>query len=571
MNKYILLVLGILLVYRPVNAQKLDFNWINGVKLAQQDSITNFLINFNHYPPSIDFLNTDIFFTGTEHSISDNDGNLLFYSNGCSLWEHGDTSILISDSLSAESYSCENGNAFRHPQTLFSLPIGQNKYLILGASDQLVSNCGIPYYYYLVIDFSNPPAKITTEKTILTEGCIRFLSCSRHANGRDWWVIAAENETKEFRRWLITPDSMYGPNIQQYDFEFEDGLWWDFTPDGNTMLIRGYKDGYILLLDFDRCTGLFSNPVKIIMSPYGSFTAVFSPDGRFIYTSDMHFKELVQFDRMSPDIAASKKTVAYYDGFIDPKIINAQTLFGSFQRGPNGKIYIYAGDTHYMHVINFPNRLGDSCNPVLRAITFPQFTFRGYTSYANYRLGPIDGSVCDSLGIDNIPMAMYHYDIEDTLSPLAVTFTDASYYEPTSWHWSFGDGNPSTAISPIHTFAGPGSYTVCLIVSNQYGADTLCRDIQVDDISNIVNLPIIPQAKISPNPFNDELHIQLPALLNGIQSQFRLIDMFGREILLTTLTDFDNTILVGTIPSGLYIWQMSWNGKVYQVGKMVKM
>ncbi len=143
---------------------------------------------------------------------------------------------------------------------------------------------------------------------------------------------------------------------------------------------------------------------------------------------------------------------------------------------------------------------------------------------------------------------------------------------PTSWHWSFGDGNLSTATSPIHTFAGPGSYTVCLIVSNQYGADTLCRDIQVDNISNIVNLPIIiPQAKVSPNPFNDELHIQLPALLNGIQSQFRLIDMFGRKILLTTLTDFDNTILVSTIPSGLYIWQMSWNGKVYQVGKMVKM
>ena len=34
------------------------------------------------------------------------------------------------------------------------------------------------------------------------------------------------------------------------------------------------------------------------------------------------------------------------------------------------------------------------------------------------------------------------------------------------WHWDFGDGNTSTQLSPLHTYALPGSYTVSLVVRN---------------------------------------------------------------------------------------------------------
>lgn len=35
-----------------------------------------------------------------------------------------------------------------------------------------------------------------------------------------------------------------------------------------------------------------------------------------------------------------------------------------------------------------------------------------------------------------------------------------------SWHWDFGDGETSTAQSPTHTYAGPGTYTVVLTAYN---------------------------------------------------------------------------------------------------------
>lgn len=57
-------------------------------------------------------------------------------------------------------------------------------------------------------------------------------------------------------------------------------------------------------------------------------------------------------------------------------------------------------------------------------------------------------------------------------SPLAVQFTDLTTGEPTSWLWSFGDGETSTEQNPIHTYTAPGVYDVSLSVSVTAGAIT---------------------------------------------------------------------------------------------------
>jgi PKD repeat protein len=60
-------------------------------------------------------------------------------------------------------------------------------------------------------------------------------------------------------------------------------------------------------------------------------------------------------------------------------------------------------------------------------------------------------------------------------APLSVNFTDTSGGFPTSWSWSFGDGNVSTDPDPARVYAVPGTYTVNLTVTNPYGNDTLHR------------------------------------------------------------------------------------------------
>ena len=58
-------------------------------------------------------------------------------------------------------------------------------------------------------------------------------------------------------------------------------------------------------------------------------------------------------------------------------------------------------------------------------------------------------------------------------APLTVTFTDLSTNGPTSWNWTFGDGNVTGATlrNPVHTYWAGGLYNVSLNASNAGGSN----------------------------------------------------------------------------------------------------
>ncbi len=60
-----------------------------------------------------------------------------------------------------------------------------------------------------------------------------------------------------------------------------------------------------------------------------------------------------------------------------------------------------------------------------------------------------------------------------------VTFTDRSSGSPTTWIWSFGDGSTSTAQNPVHSYGGPGTYTVSLYAANSANSSTAIKSISV--------------------------------------------------------------------------------------------
>ena len=65
---------------------------------------------------------------------------------------------------------------------------------------------------------------------------------------------------------------------------------------------------------------------------------------------------------------------------------------------------------------------------------------------------------------------------------LTVAFTDGSTSVGsgiTAWAWDFGDGGTSTLQNPTHVYANPGSYTVCLTVTDACGSGTFCNTVVV--------------------------------------------------------------------------------------------
>jgi hypothetical protein len=61
----------------------------------------------------------------------------------------------------------------------------------------------------------------------------------------------------------------------------------------------------------------------------------------------------------------------------------------------------------------------------------------------------------------------------------AVAFIDRSFGPNASWRWEFGDGTTSTERNPIHTYTGPGEYTVVLTVSGTAGTARLAKPYDV--------------------------------------------------------------------------------------------
>ena len=79
------------------------------------------------------------------------------------------------------------------------------------------------------------------------------------------------------------------------------------------------------------------------------------------------------------------------------------------------------------------------------------------------------------------------HDFSFSVTGHEVQFTDLSQGTSlNSWQWAFGDGNTSTASSPLHTYSGPGQYQVMLIVSDSCSSDTIVQIVDVTCISPTV-------------------------------------------------------------------------------------
>jgi PKD domain/Secretion system C-terminal sorting domain len=299
----------------------------------------------------------------------------------------------------------------------------------------------------------------------------------------------------------------------------------------------------LYLYDFDRCDGTLSNlryfaDIDSMQGLVGG--CAFSPNGRYLYYS--FYEYVYQLDLEASDIWASRHLVAEHDGFA---IDGFHTWFMHMQTGPDGRIYIFTPNTtEAMHVINRPNLPWDSCKLVQHELIFP-VPYANYQNFPNFRLGALDGSACDTLGLDNYPQADFRPDPSDT-SGLAYQFWDISSYRPTHWEWDFGDGLQSTTQSPSHVYAGPGLYTVCLRVWNEYGVSTThCKVVEVRTVGTSTLSRLV--LKAYPNPTTGKVRID--GLSEGAWFA-QVTDISGRVVQQSKLSD--GWLDLGDLGMGVY-------------------
>jgi len=604
--KIIISLLFVWLWHIGVFGQKNDYNWIIG-----GNSINIFgigyqwgtsIADFNYDPVEFKYdslLTMDL--KGTNGSISDEYGKLMMYSNGMHVHNSIHKNVAGLDTISYSDY-WENFNAknyfpdgsdwvtgFPGRQWVLMLPDPRTKdYFIFHPLINIVpSGLNIRTSGLLLtkvsFDNENSNGKVIYKDSVITSGAFQWgINAIRHANGRDWWVIHSSEYNEAFYIYLLDPKGLHLTNtftgttkISQIH-SFIVGY---FSPDGNHYVTSEtlglyYDTTYVTIYNFDRCSGWMERKEfkKLQQSQliYGALS--FSPDGRYLYVTNG--LRMLQYDMMEDSILPTEKTIATYDGSKfqynewDP---GTNLIFSSMSQGPDGRIYcIPPGNTRSIHTIEYPEEDGEAATMLQNSIKLPTQNFNSIPNFPNFRTGPLDGSPCDTLDLDNLPVAKFRYE-QDTSDHLRLRFTDLSYFGPDRWEWDFGDSVTFDGRKPYwHHFSKEGEYNVCLTVSNENGTNKYCRIIRLGDPISSSETEEMAKISLFPNPVENDLLVTLSEYVPS-DGRIEVFDIVGNLINKYKVYYGQNSIDVSNLVSGTYIYRFYDGKKIMKVGKIVKL
>jgi len=572
---------------------KRDHVWLFGYDSESNEVNSVFggsVMDFNSTPPLIELDLRGMSFDATVASICDEAGNLLLYTNGVYIANAQGDTVANSTGLVTvmESLGFIDGMRLVQGALLLPLPDSDHEFVLIHEAIKIIPanppvttsislGCNPVYETRIDLSLNNNEGAVTIKRDTLLDITMDGgkLSAVRHANGRDWWIVIPQHNSGLMYRFLLNPEGLQAYPPQDVGITLWHGLGQSvFSPDGSKyahMSLHVQTQNYLNIFDFDRCTGLFSNPLQIFYTDNEVAGGVaISPNSRYLYLSS--YLEIYQFDLYAEDIEASRQTVAVYDGYLETVpgfSLGFATRFFLAQLAPDNKIYLSTySSVRSLHVINNPDLPGMACEVIQHGIMLPTLNAFGLPNYPHFRLGSLSGSSCDTLG----PVAAFEYEALD----FEFDFEDASLKNPTAWHWDFGDGNTSTEQNPQHAYLAEGTYLVCLEVSNAYGRDTFCQEIMIviDDITEANHEGI--KAHLYPNPATTAATLSLttPASFDQGPITFHLLDAHGREMSHARI-DLSNghafeSLDLSALPAGMYICILKKDERVLWRKKLAK-
>ena len=430
----------LILLAGPAFSQQYDNTWMFGYSDALPFRTTS--MNFSGGAPDTSTHQETLSMFVTNASISDSAGNLLFYTNGKRIYKKNYSSVPGSNGFNPGFTTDDYPSGLPHPQGVLILPVPghHNLYGVFHESADTFRRSGfldenpewLGYTEISTNQSGNATVVSGTMNTHVLDDTLalgRITAC-RHANGRDWWIIVHKYWSNCWYKLLFTPaggslvDSQCLGRISQYNDAGGEAV---FSPDGSKYAMVG-SDNVVEIMDFDRCSGNLSNyhQDSISMNTGGGFLrgCSISPNSRFLYVNEAH--HIYQYDLNAANILGSRLIVSTWDS-----TNTFQDWFFLNQLGPDGKIYIASwGGSWILHRINFPDSLGLSCYVQQEVIHLDTTGVNNVSvpNFPNYRLGPLIGSACDTLGL-SIPKFTVNYDFRIFPNP-ASEYADVIYQLP---------------------------------------------------------------------------------------------------------------------------------------------
>lgn len=174
------------------------------------------------------------------------------------------------------------------------------------------------------------------------------------------------------------------------------------------------------------------------------------------------------------------------------------------------------------------------------------------------------------LNVDDITieeLALPDAAFSTTSNGAAVTVNDASEDLITSWTWSWGDNTPnSTGQTPgAHTYSQPGTYQICLKVTNLAGEDSICKTVTIVGINEA---DASAHIGVYPNPTNGMVQVSLSdEVKNG--ATISIVNVVGETVITRTSNGaYIEKFELANLPAGVYSVKVN-SGTLLAVKKFV--
>jgi sugar lactone lactonase YvrE len=465
-------------------------------------------------------------------TISDANGNLLFYTNGITIYNRNHQIMVNGTGLT--SHSSNTQAAFIVP-----FPENPNKYYVITPD---------PYYYSIVdmtLDNGNGAVQTDAKNILISQERSEKVAGLLASNQTDIWLITYGASQMRFNVYKITPDGITtSPVVSQFATASGYYGYMKISPDGTKIAMANFNNTFHLY-DFNAATGIVSNQriMNINVGGFGSYGIEFSPNNNLVYVADHRGQNRVyQYD-------ITLATPALIAASVVPLATNAQAL-GGIQLGPDNKIYVARENAGFLGVINNPNVVGADCNYVADGVSLsgktsnlglPGFVASSLVQNQPYisSFSPISGEVGDTVIISGT-------DFSTLVTNNSVTFNgvQATVVEATS--------TTLTVIVPTDATTGEISIeSGCNIVAST--DDFTISNLSTNDFDENT-------VKIAPNPTTGIVSILNSE--NKIIDKIEVVDVLGKIV----YEKYQNTtqIDISSVSKGMYIINLYAEGNKTQ-------
>ncbi len=395
-------------------------------------------------------------------AISDNNGDLLFYTDGMTVYNKNHIVMPNGLGLLGHSSSTQSSIIVKKPESL-------TIYYIFTV-DGLTGNGGGLNYSEIDMTLDGGLGDVNANKNInlIPSTCEKVTSII-HQNGSDFWIISPELNTNIIHSFLLTSSGVNFPSIQINAVSPVDGVGYlRGSADGERMaIVNSIASFNVELYEFDNSTGILTFQLIIPgnNSPYG---VEFSPNSNLLYVSDWGAGEVWQYNLLagsSQDIINSQLYLGSGGG-----------LGGALQLATDNKIYQAIGGAATLPVINMPDSIGLGCDYNINGIFL--------------------GGKISSHGLPTFYSSIF---LSNSVEVINLCYGDTTYFislntSLDSLVWNFGDinsgqSNISTDTSTFHIFSDTGNFDVVLYSFLNGFIDTSITSIYINSLPD-VNLGI---------------------------------------------------------------------------------